>query len=176
MLFLWGSIYRFGAISIFSINVWAILGILLSTPLNISGVFYSYLTVHQGQLTINLTKSWSQTKPWYFSSKQRKKGKNVFLVMQLLYIMRHKETNATFSPYDYSYWLQCGCLVIRLFVYRFFPFTCITLETILVFWYDITSWVFRLSFSYQKLKNLNTWNTHLFLLRVKHRRLLFSCF
>ena len=103
MLFLWGSIYRFGAISIFSINVWAILGILLSTPLNISGVFYSYLTVHQGQLTINLTKSWSQTKPWYFSSKQRKKGKNVFLVMQLLYIMRHKETNTTFSSYDCSY-------------------------------------------------------------------------
>ena len=103
MLFLWGYIHKFGAISIFSINVWAMLGILLSTPLNISGVFYSYLTVHQGQLTINLTKSWSQTKPWYFSSKHRKKGKNVFLVMQLLYIMRHKETNTTFSSYDCSY-------------------------------------------------------------------------
>ena len=177
MLFLWGSIYRFGAISIFSINVWAILGILLSTPLNISGVFYSYLTVHQGQLTINFDQIVVANEVLiFFQVNTEKKWKNVFLVMQLLYIMRHKETNATFSPYDYSYWLQCGCLVIRLFVYRFFPFTCITLETILVFWYDITSWVFRLSFSYQKLKNLNIWNTHLFLLRVKHRRLLFSCF
>ena len=111
MLFLWGSIYRFGAISIFSINVWAILGILLSTPLNISGVFYSYLTVHQGQLTINLTKSWSQTKPWYFSSKHRKKGKNVFLVMQLLYIwdikkqMQHLALMITHIDYSADVWL-----------------------------------------------------------------------
>ena len=134
MLFLWGYIQRFGAISIFSINVWAMLVILLSTLLNISGVFYSYLTVHQGQLTISFDQIVVANEVLiFFQVNTEKKWKNVFLVMQLLYIMRHKETNTAFSSYDCSYWLQCGCSVIRLFVYRFFPFTCITLEKFLVF-------------------------------------------
>ena len=104
MLFLWGYIHKLGAISIFSIDVWAMLGILLSTPLNISGVFYSYLTVHQGQLTINFDQIVVANEVLiFFQVNTEKKWKNVFLVMQLLYIMRHKETNTTFSSYDCSY-------------------------------------------------------------------------
>ena len=177
MLFLWGYIHKLGAISIFSINVWAMLGILLSTPLNISGVFYSYLTVHQGQLTINFDQIVVANEVLILFQVNTEKNEKTFFWLCNFYTL-----------WDIKKQIQHLALMIAhiLTTVRMFGYSVICLSFFSLhlhyfgknssLWHNVTSWIFRFSFSYQKLKNLNTSNNDLFLLRVKHRPLLFSCF